>query len=89
MNITISTKNFDHTPSIDEMIKKKTAKLEKFLDANATLKWTCHNEGSDKSSELHIISKGTEYYAKATEKDLYKTFDEVINKIQSQISHQH
>ncbi|MDD0853428.1 ribosome-associated translation inhibitor RaiA [Halobacteriovorax sp. GB3] len=89
MKYTISFRNLEHTPSLDEMIKQKSEKLKKFLTASAELEWVCWVEDNDQVAELKVHDKKDNFIAKAKSEDLYKTMDLVINKMSNQISHKH
>ena len=41
MNIKISFKNLEHTPALDEKIREKTGRLEKYLGGGTEVHWTC------------------------------------------------
>ncbi|MBP9673691.1 MAG: ribosome-associated translation inhibitor RaiA [Bacteriovoracaceae bacterium] len=85
MNIKINFKHLDHTEALDSMIRKKSSKLEKFLPADFDVSWTCMVQGGEHHSELHVSAQGHTYHAKGSNDDLYKTFDDVLEKVETQI----
>lgn len=86
MNLTVSFKHLEHTPALDEKIKEKAAKLEKFLDGDMNVKWMCRVDGHQQSSEVEITGfRGEPIFASSTADDLYKTFDDVVQKLSRQI----
>ena len=89
MKCVISFRNMEHTPSLDERIKDKSNRLEKFLDNNAELSWTCWTEHNSQFAELKINDGKRHFVAKADSPDLYKSLDLVIGKIENQIQHSH
>lgn len=86
MNLNITFRHMDHTPALDNVIRDKSAKFEKWFGQAASVKWTCWKEGVDFCSEVTIQSGQHEYFAKAHDNDLYKTFDHIVHKIQNQVN---
>lgn len=86
MNLNITFRHMDHTPALDQVIKNKSDKFQKWFGPAVDVQWTCWNEGSDEHySEVNISSGAEKYFAKAHADDLYKTFDLIVNKIQNQL----
>lgn len=85
MNVTISFRNMEHTPALDELIQSKSQKFSKWFSASADIKWVCWIEGSSHICEVRIYDHNREKFAKAESDDLYKSVDQVIQKIQNQI----
>lgn len=77
--------HLEHTPALDERIKEKTAKLEKFFDGKGHVKWHCYVKNGEHYSEVSYFGPNCEYHAKACADNLYKTFDMVIEKIEKQV----
>lgn len=86
MNVTISYKQLDSSEAIDAKIREKTDKLEKYFDGqNINIKWTCSVDAGLFSSEAEVTGhRGPPLFASATEDNLYKTFDDVVQKISRQ-----
>lgn len=85
MKITITFKNMQHTPALDERIREKALKLEKFWEGRTEMKWTCWVAGGEHQAEVNVLGPKVEYHAKAKSDDLYKTLDLVMEKIQRQV----
>ena len=85
MNLNITFRHMEHTPALDEMIREKSEKFNKWFGANLNVHWTCWTEGINHCSEVSISNGRQEYFAKAPADDLYKTFDLVVQKIQNQM----
>ncbi len=86
MKITISFKNMEHTPSLDERIREKAHKVEKFWEGKTEMKWTCWVTGGEHhAAEVNVHGARHEYHAHAKSDDLYKTLDLVIDKVQRQV----
>lgn len=86
MNLNITFRHMDHTPALDNVIRDKSEKFAKWFGQAADVRWTCWKEGVDFCSEVTIQSGQQEYFAKAHDNDLYKTFDHIIHKIQNQVN---
>ncbi len=85
MKITISFKNMEHTPSLDERIREKALKVEKFWQGKTEMKWTCWVTGGEHHAEVNVLGPKVEYHAHAKSDDLYKTLDLVIEKVERQV----
>jgi putative sigma-54 modulation protein len=86
MNLNITFRHMDHTPALDNIIRDKSTKFEKWFGPATNIHWTCWREGVDFCSEVSINNGSDKYFAKAHDNDLYKTFDHIVNKIQNQMS---
>ncbi len=89
MKINTKATNISLTPSISEYIEKKISALEKFYKREEDIvvnvevgRTTQHHKSGDIfRAEIHIRSRGNEYYASAETEDLYTAIDEVKDKI--------
>lgn len=84
MNLNITFRHMDHTPALDNVIREKSEKFTRWFGPSTDVRWTCWKEGTDFCSEVTIQNGQQEYFAKAHDLDLYKTFDHIIHKIQNQ-----
>jgi len=89
MKTNITFRNLEHTEALDDKIKSKTQKLQKFLKEDCEVSWTCWIEKDTQYAEVKVKSGKDNYIAKADSDDLYKTMDLVLSKIENQISHKH
>jgi putative sigma-54 modulation protein len=85
MQVEITFRHMEHTPALDEMIKEKSKKFNKWFHGTGTIHWTCWKEANSFISEVRIHHENKDFIAKSTEADLYKTFDQVVHKIQNQV----
>ena len=85
MNLNITFRHMEHTPALDSVIREKSEKFSKWFGAHTDVHWSCWKEGLDFCSEVKIQHGAHEYFAKAHDDDLYKTFDHILHKIQNQI----
>lgn len=85
MNVIISYKHMNSSEAIQNTIHEKTEKLKKYFHKDVSVKWTCAVEGNVQFSEAEITGHGgAPLFASASSDNLYKTFDEVIQKISRQ-----
>lgn len=89
MKTTITFRNIDHTDALDEKIKSKSAKLERLLGPESELNWVSWVENDVQISEARLHHRGEHYVAKSSDKNLYHTFDQVIDKLEAQVSKEH
>lgn len=85
MNLNITFRKMEHTQALDDLIRSKSEKFEKWFGPDAEIKWTCWADGPGFCSEVSIMAGTQEHFAKAESDDLYKTFDLILSKIQNQI----
>ncbi|HLE11826.1 MAG: ribosomal subunit interface protein [Bdellovibrionales bacterium RIFOXYD12_FULL_39_22] len=85
MNVTITFKHMEHTPALDERIREKSKKLERYFHGNSNVKWTCYTKEGKHFSEVDVSGARFSYHASAGSDNLYKSFDLVIGKIERQV----
>lgn len=85
MNITISFKNLEHTPSLDDRIKEKSQKINKYFKGRTDLAWTCFVKDNKHYAEVKVNGPTFSYHAKAHSDTLYKSLDLVVSKIEKQL----
>ncbi|MBL6988720.1 MAG: ribosome-associated translation inhibitor RaiA [Bacteriovoracaceae bacterium] len=86
MKLKITFKHLEHTPSLDEKIREKSKKLEKYLDSSAVLNWTCFVKDGHHYAEVDVHNLHYDFHATANSDNLYKTLDLVIAKLTKQLS---
>mgnify|MGYP001627223797 CR=1 FL=1 len=88
MNITITFKHLDHTPALDERIREKSLKLEKFFGGQFSVDWVCWcDERGEHWAEVKVTGL-QECVAKAHSESLYKSLDLVMEKALRQLEKQ-
>lgn len=85
MELNVTFRHMDHTEALDSAIKTKAEKFNKWLHGSGNIQWTCFKENTTFTSEVKIHHERKDYFAKASDGDMYKTFDLVIDKLQHQI----
>lgn len=89
MKTTITFRNLEHTEALDQKIQSKAQKLERLLGPDSELNWVSWVENGQQISEARLHHRGEHYIAKASDQNLYHTFDKVIEKLEGQISKEH
>jgi putative sigma-54 modulation protein len=85
MKLTISFKHLEHTPAIDEKIREKSEKFEKYFDGNVELQWTCFIQDREQVADVKLLGPNFSYHGHAKSDHLYKSIDLVIAKLEKQI----
>ncbi|MBT3982955.1 MAG: ribosome-associated translation inhibitor RaiA [Bacteriovoracaceae bacterium] len=85
MEIKISFKHLEHTEALDERIKEKTQKLEKWFEGMTSSHWTCSVEKGDHIAEVKIVGPHFDYHASAKSDSLYKCLDLAVAKLEKQL----
>lgn len=86
MKIVSTFKHMDHTPALDEKIEAKTQKLKKYFEGNFEVQWTCSvKEDGKHAAEVKVVGPSFEYHATAASDSLYKSLDQVIQKVERQV----
>ncbi len=78
-------KNYTVNTSIQEIVEKKIAKLERYFGDDATLKVILKKEGEKSCIEISIAVSGCDMRAQALCENMYDAIDQVIPKIERQI----
>ncbi len=86
MKVTISFKHLDHTPALDERIHQKSQKLAKYFNGNTKIEWTCFVKEGNHHAEVSLKGPHFRYHASAHTDSMYKSFDQVVGKIEKQLS---
>ncbi|MFZ4712393.1 MAG: ribosome hibernation-promoting factor, HPF/YfiA family [Bacteriovoracaceae bacterium] len=86
MKITIAFKHLNHTEALDNRIKEKTQKLQKFFNGSFEVQWTCFVKDGEHIADVKLIGSNFEYFACAKSNSLYKTIDMAVNKLEAQVS---
>ncbi|MBD66028.1 MAG: ribosomal subunit interface protein [Halobacteriovoraceae bacterium] len=85
MNLNLSFRHIDPTEAIKDKIEQKAQHLTKLIPNHASIDWTCSVEGNIHKSDVLVHAHGNRYHAHAVDDNLYKTFDKIITKLESQI----
>jgi putative sigma-54 modulation protein len=85
MDIEISSKNYEVSDKLKDIINKKVAKLDKYFNADAVAKVMCKKEGNFSKLELTVRSKGLFYRAEVMGDNMYDNIDMALPKVERQI----
>ncbi len=86
MSLQVTFKNFDHTEALDENIQERTDKIRRLFHHDVNVHWVCWVEHDQHYAEVSVTGlRGPKIQAKADSDNLYKTFDQVVKKIEVQV----
>ena len=85
MEVKVSYKHLESTPSIQETVEKKAIKLKKYFNGKMYVDWICTIEGDVHRSDVTVSGDDFQYHASATNSGLYRTLDDVIQKLERQL----
>lgn len=86
MKLEMNFHQLESTPAIKEMIEHKSQKLAKFFDGAFEVKWTVEAGKQGHHSHVLLAADGFTLNADSTKDDLYKTFDDVVLKLEKQLN---
>jgi putative sigma-54 modulation protein len=84
MKLKISFKHLKHTPALDERIKEKSEKLDKYFEGNTNVSWVCWVHGDEHWAEIKVHGPKFDFFAKAYADNMYKSLDLCIEKMERQ-----
>ena len=85
MELNITYRHLESTPSIEEQIRKKAKRLKKYFDGKIYIDWKCSVDRDAHHSEVTVSWNSMSYHASSAEDSLYKTIDDVIHKLERQL----
>lgn len=88
MKLKITFKHLDHTPALDERIREKSEKFEKYFQGNTTVQWFCWVHNDEHWAEIKVHGPKFDFFAKACADNMYKSLDLVVEKMERQIEKQ-
>jgi putative sigma-54 modulation protein len=88
MKLKISFKHLDHTPALDQRIKEKSEKFEKYFQGSTNIQWFCWVHNDEHWAEIKVHGPKFDFFAKACADNMYKSLDLVVDKMERQIEKQ-
>ena len=85
MKLEIAFNHLEPTPSIKSKIEDKAEKLKKYFHGDLHVTWTCSVNKDRHISHVTIFGDKIDIHAESTQDNLYKTFDDVIHKLEKQL----
>lgn len=85
MEVKISYRQLESQPQIEERISNKASKLKKFFHGKMHVDWTCSKEGDMHQSDATVRGDHFEVHAKCSDANLFKSVDEVAERLETQI----
>lgn len=86
MKIQIAFKNLEHSPAVDEHIHQKSEKLNKYLDGNMNINWSCELKEGIHSCDIKVQGPTFDYHATSNHENFYKCIDLGLQKVERQIA---
>jgi putative sigma-54 modulation protein len=86
MELSISYRHLDSTPSLDAKITEKAEHLKKYFQGKISVDWVCSVDGHEHTSEVSVHAGHTRFHAHAADKCLYHTLDSALSKMEKQLS---
>ena len=85
MKITTCFRHLEHTPALDTRIHEKSFHLNKFFSGNFEVQWYCFAKDKKQVADICVIGNGFKLHASAESDSLYKSFDLVVDKVETQM----
>lgn len=85
MEVRISYRQLESLPQVEERIELKAKKLKKFFNGKMHVDWICSKEGDLHHSEVTVRGDHFEVHAKCSDNNLFKSVDDVTDKLEKQI----
>lgn len=85
MEVKISYRQLEPQPQVEERITNKAQKLKKFFNGKMHVEWTCIKEGETHQSDVVVRGDHFEVFASAQNLNLFKSIDDVTDKLEKQI----
>jgi len=85
MDLKISYRHIESTPSIEAKIREKAEKLKKYFHGRINVDWICSVDGDAHHSEVTVRGDHFTYHASSAEDNLYKTIDGAMAKLKKQL----
>lgn len=85
MNLQINFGQMESTEAIKDKIEQKASKLTKYFHGKFNIIWTVSTDKAGHHSHVTLKYDKIILNADSTKDDLYKTFDDVVNKIEKQL----
>ena len=85
MEIQISSRNYNISNKLKEILQKKVDKLERYFSEDAEVKIVCKKENDLLKLELTIQDKGLLFRSEVSSDNMYQNIDMALPKIEKQI----
>jgi putative sigma-54 modulation protein len=86
MQITITGRQFDITDALKKLITEKLERVHHRDQQITTVTISLHVENLSHTADATLHCHGTEIHASATSEDMYKSIDQLIDKLITQIT---
>lgn len=77
--------NVKNSASLEEKIREKSDKFDKWMEGKETLKWHCYSDERQNTCEVNMIGPHMELHAKASAEDFHQALGKAAEKLQKQL----
>lgn len=85
MNLQVSFKNIDSSPSLKEFIEGKSSTLKKYFDGKISVTWTIGLEHQAKIAHCHLVGNNMDYFGEGSTEEFKASVDVALEKIEKQV----
>lgn len=85
MKITVTGKQLEVTPAMEDHIREGLEKITKFFDGNIVAEAVLNVEKRIHSAEINLLAEGLHLNGECSSEDLYRSIDVAISRIQTQL----
>jgi len=85
MNIELSFKNLEATPSAKNYVMEKTEKLKKYFQGKVHVTWNFSVERQNLIAHCHLTGNHMDYFGEAETNDIYASVDLALDRIERQL----
>ena len=85
MKVEIISKNYNASEKLEEVIKRKVEKLERYFTDAAEIRVVCRKEKDRAKMEITIADNGMLYRSEVTSDNMYDNIDLALPKIERQL----
>lgn len=85
MQVQIMSKNYQVSEKLDNIIRDKVNKLDRYFDDTATAKVVCSKIKDTNKLELTIVDKGLLFRSEVSSDNMYQNIDLALPKVERQV----
>jgi len=85
MELKVNFTNLDPSPAVESVIAEKAVKLKKYFEGKFHVQWNCTVEKGTHHSNVTLHGAHFDINAHASDDNLYKTIDHVLEKLEKQL----
>jgi len=85
MQLNVSFKNMDSSPSLRTFIEEKSQTLTKYFDGRIHVTWHLTIEKQNRVAHCHMVGNNMDYFGEASTEDFMASIEEALDKIERQV----